>query len=324
LKNRYAVGIDIGGTYIKLALVDINGRISRRSKLSTSNYRTREELIEAVASEVKAIRAEASLPRGALLGAGIGVPGLVDFKRGMVYNLTNLSGWRNTPLKKMLGAKLGLPVMVDNDVNLMALGEYRFGAGKGAKNIICLTLGTGVGGGIIIDGALYRGSTFSAGEIGHMPLKEDGLSCNCGGRGCLECYVGNGYLVEEIKAEIRAGVRTMITKLTGKNVSAITPETITQAALKGDKFSIDFWNKVGRRLGITLTGVINLLNPERIIIGGGIADAGQLLFGPIRRTVNERALPIPRRAVKIVKAKLGNDAGVIGAASLFFTGEVID
>lgn len=316
--TKFALGIDLGGTYVKLALVDTKGRISHRAKLSTAAYRRRAELVDALVSEVGAILKKARLSPKGLLGVGIGVPGLVDFERGLVYYLTNVPGWENTPLKRLLAARLKVPVLVDNDVNLMALGEYRFGAGKGAKDLVCITLGTGVGGGIIIDGLLYRGSTFSAGEIGHMPLKEEGLPCNCGGSGCLERYVGNRYITEEIRKKIRGGSPTIIKKLVKDDLSAITPEVISKAAKEGDRLSIAFWNAVGKRIGVTLSGIVNLLNPERIIIGGGIAEAGDMLLKPIRETVNKRALPVPRKAVKILKAGLGNDAGIIGAAALFF------
>ena len=316
--NKFAIGIDLGGTFTKLALVETNGRISRRAKLFTTAYKTRGELVSAIISEVRTLLKEGHLTPKELLGIGIGVPGLVDFDRGLIYTLTNVPGWKNTPLKAMLEVRLRVPVLVDNDVNVMALGECRFGAGKGAKNLVCVTLGTGVGGGIIIGGSLYRGFTFSAGEVGHMPLKEEGLPCNCGGYGCLERYVGNRYIVEEIKGKIRGGSHTAIKGLVDGDLSEITPEVISRAARKGDRLSIDFWNTVGKRIGVTLAGIVNLLNPERIIIGGGIADAGEPLFKAIRKTVKERALPVPRRAVKILKAKLGNEAGVIGAAALFF------
>ncbi len=316
--TKFAIGIDLGGTYTKLALVDTKGKVSNRTKLSTAAYRTRAGLIAAIVAEVNAVLAKARLSPRKILGVGIGVPGIVDFRRGRVYNLTNVPGWENTPLKGMLEAKLDLPVLVDNDVNLMALGECRFGAGRGAKNLVCITLGTGVGGGIIIDGALYRGSAFSAGEVGHMPLKERGLPCGCGSYGCLERYVGNRYIVDELKGKILRGSPTIIKKLVNNDLSAMTPEIISKAALKGDRLSIDFWNTVGERIGVTLAGIVNLLNPERIIIGGGVADAGEPLFKSIRRTVGERALPVPGKAVKILKAKLGNDAGIIGAAALFF------
>ncbi len=316
--KRYAIGIDLGGTYTKLALVDKNGKVRCRTKLPTTDYKSKEALLTAIVAETGAILKKARLSFRDLLGVGIGVPGLVDFERGLVYYLTNVPGWKNVALKKILERKLKVPVLVDNDVNLMALGESRFGAGQGAKDLVCITLGTGVGGGIIIDGRLYRGASSAAGEVGHMPLKEGGLKCNCGSFGCLERYVGNRYIVDEIKSKIKSGRPTKIRELVKGDLSLITPEIISRAAKKNDALAIDCWRTTGRRIGVTLSGVVNLLNPEKIIIGGGLANAGEVLFKAIRDTVSERALPVSRSAVKIVKAKLGNDAGIIGAAALLF------
>ena len=326
--KKYAIGVDLGGTYTKLALVDKNGRVRCRAKLPTAAYKTKEALLAAIVAEIRAVLKKNRLSVRDLAGVGIGVPGLVAFKEGLVYSLTNVPGWKNVRLKKILEARLSalgrkIPVLVDNDVNLMALGESRFGAGRGAKNLVCITLGTGVGGGIIIDGDLYRGTSSAAGEVGHMPLKEEGLKCNCGSFGCLERYVGNRYIVNEIKAKIKSGRPTKIRELVRGNLSLVTPEVISAAAKKKDALSIECWRRVGRRIGVTLSGVINLLNPEKIIIGGGIADAGEALFKAIRDTVNERALPVSKGAVKIVKAKLGNDAGIVGAAALFFLPSVV-
>ena len=316
--TKFAIGIDLGGTYTKLALVNAKGLISYRAKLSTLAYKSRAALMAAIVSEVRIILGKARLTPKALLGVGVGVPGLVDFESGLVRDLTNVPGWKNTPLKKILRERLKIPVLVDNDVNLMALGESRFGAGRGARNLVCITLGTGVGGGIIINGKIYRGSSFSAGEVGHMPLKEDGLPCNCGGRGCLERYVGNRYLSDEMKNKILSGRKTAITELVSGDLSAITPEIICRAARKGDRLSMDFWNDVGERIGVVMSGVVDLLNPERLVIGGGMSDAGELLLKPIRQTIKERAMAVPNGAVKILKAELGNDAGIVGAAALFF------
>lgn len=316
--KRYAIGVDLGGTYTKLALVDRKGRLFHRATLSTTDYRTKEALLDAIANEIDRIFKRAQLASKDLLGVGVGVPGLVDFERGFIYYLTNVPGWKNVLLKKILEKRLKTQVLVDNDVNLMALGEYKFGAGKGAKNLVCLTLGTGVGGGIIIDGELYRGSSSAAGEIGHMPLKEKGKPCNCGSLGCLERYVGNKYILDEIKVKIKAGRHTLIKSMVNGNLSSITPEVISNAANRNDKLAIAFWKEVGERVGIVLSGIINLLNPERVIIGGGLANAGVVLFKSIRDTIDERALPIHKRTVKIIKARLGADAGIVGAGALFF------
>ncbi len=315
--KKHAIGIDLGGTYTKLALVDKKGNLFYRTKLETEAFNTKEELLSAIVAETEGILRKARLTCKDLGGVGVGVPGIVDFKRGLIHYLTNVPGWNNVPLKKILEKRLKSPVLVDNDVNLMALGEYRFGAGKGARDLVCITLGTGVGGGIIIGGGIYRGASSAAGEIGHMPLKEHGMPCNCGSVGCLERYVGNRYIVHEIKNKIRSGSASLIMKLVKGDLSLVTPEIISRAAKRKDKLAVDLWREVGRRVGTTLSGVINLLNPERIIIGGGLAEAGEVLFKSIRDTVDKKALPVTKSAVKIVKAKLGSDAGVVGAAALF-------
>lgn len=312
----FTIGIDLGGTNTKLALVNDEGRIVARRLISTGEYPARETFIEAISDCVKGILRSKRLAPKAVRGIGIGTPGLVDSRKGIVYSLTNIPGWDRVPLKRMLEKKTHLPVFVDNDVNLMALGELKFGAGRGAKNLVCLTLGTGVGGGIIIDGRLYRGATLAAGEIGHIPINEKGPRCKCGGRGCMERYVGNRYIVESAARKIRRGRKTIVTKLVNNDLSKVTPFILSKAAGRGDELAISVWQETGRHLGVALAGVVNLLNPEVIIIGGGVANAGRILFDATRKALKERAMEIPAKAVKIVRAKLGQDAGIMGAVTL--------
>lgn len=316
--KRYAIGIDIGGTHTKLALVDKAGRLSYRAQVPTQGYSDKDSLLNALVSETGNILCKARLSFDDIAGVGIGVPGIVDFKRGFIHYLTNIPGWKNVALKKILETKLNVRVLADNDVNLMAWGEYKFGAGRGAENIVCITLGTGVGGGIIVEGKLYRGASSASGEIGHIPIKEKGLRCNCGGLGCLERYVGNKYIVSGVQSKIKRGDSTLIRQLVNGDLSLITPEIISYAARRKDALAVGVWEDAGRKIGFVLSGVINLLNPERIIIGGGMADAGYVLFKAVRMIIEERALPVNRKIVKIVKAGLGNDAGMIGAAALLF------
>lgn len=316
--KRYAVGIDLGGTYTKIALVDKAGSLTYRAQLSTQGYSDKDSLLSALVVEIRNILRKARFSFDDIAGVGIGVPGIVDFKRGFIHCLTNIPGWKNVALKKILETKLKTRVLADNDVNLMAWGEYKFGAGRGAENIICVTLGTGVGGGIIVEGKLYRGASSASGEIGHIPIKEKGLKCNCGGVGCLERYVGNRYIVAGVQNKIKRGDTTLISRLVHDDLSLITPEIISYAARRNDALAVSVWRDAGRKIGFVLSGVINLLNPERIIIGGGMAEAGEVLFKAVRMTIEERSLPVNRKIVEIVKAGLGNDAGVVGAAALFF------
>lgn len=301
--KKSVLAIDVGGTNIKLGLVSPSGRISSRTNLSTTSFiQGKESLIEAVVSVSRRMIAENRLNNKDILGVGIGLPGLVDVRRGVVGVLTNIPGWRNVSLKKIIESKLKIPVFIDNDANVITLGEWKFGAGRGFKNMICITLGTGVGGGLVIEDALYRGEGFSAGEIGHMPLAETGLKCNCGGYGCLETYVGNQRLLRKAKIIFK-----------DNNISL---EEISRLAFYNNRTALRFWKEAAIHLGNGLAGVVNLLNPRCIVIGGGIANAHRYLFRIIRETLKKRALKIPTGMVKIVKAKLGSDAGLIGAQVL--------
>lgn len=316
MRLNYAVGVDLGATNTKLALVNRRGEILVKQRLATQDYPTKKVLLVAIINKIQKILSSRVVAKKDIRGIGLGVPGLVDSERGIVHYFVNIKGWRNVPLATIIRGHFNLPVFIDNDVNATTLAELKFGAGRGAKNLVCLTLGTGVGGGVVVNGELYRGSTLSAGEVGHIPIERFGLRCPCGGYGCIERYVGSNYLVENVKSQIKKGRRTIITKLVNNKLSRITPKIIAAAAKEGDKFAIEIWRNAGENLGIALTGIVNFFNPEKIVIGGGIAEAGKLLFDSIIKTVRERAMELPGQKVEIVKAKLGENAGTIGAAVL--------
>ncbi len=309
MKKKYSIGIDLGGTNLRAALVDSQWRIKERIALATSGIR--EEVLRQVIEVIEKLKKEEDI-----IGIGIGSPGNIDVGEGIIYDAPNIEGWNDVPLKSYVEGKMGLPTFIDNDANVMALAESRLGAGVGAKNIICLTLGTGVGGALIINGKLYHGATLTAGEIGHIPVNMSGPLCNCGGRGCLERYVGNRFIVERARERIESGEKSLIVELVGGDLGKVTPELISQAALKGDKLAKEIWNEVGRYIGVALAGLVNLLNPEIVIIGGGVANARSLVFDPIRQTIKERAMRMPAKMVRVVQAKLGGDAGMIGAGIL--------
>ncbi|MBU0710109.1 MAG: ROK family protein [Candidatus Omnitrophica bacterium] len=298
---KFIVAVDLGGTNLKLALIDSKYRIIDRRSLSTKKFRKKEDLISAIVNSVNNIIAGNSLVRKNILGVGLGLPGPVDIKRGIVHFLPNIPGWKEVNLQKILKKRLKLPVFIDNDANLMCLAEQRLGAAKGLRNVVCLTLGTGVGGGIIIEDRLYRGSNFAAGEIGHMPINEKGPLCNCGGVACLEAYIGNVPILKEAK------------KMFGSGMSL---EGVSLLAKRGNKEAKKFWLIIAKRLAANIIGVVNLLNPDAIVIGGGVAEAGLVLFDRIKDIVKKQAMPVQARAVKILRAKMGNNAGLIGAALL--------
>jgi len=278
--------------------------VVRSLVLSTRQFGRPAAFVEGVHRAVEQLASSAKLPLARLAGIGIGVPGLVDAQRGIVHLLTNVRGWREVPLVSRLRARLQRPVFLDNDVNLVALGEWRFGAGRGATSLVCLTLGTGVGGGLIVHGALYRGVAGAAGELGHMVLDPNGPRCACGSRGCLEAHVGSAAIVRLAR---QAGVA---------HRGRLTPEGLADLARRGDRTARAVWHQVGRLLGCGLASVVNLLNPDRIVIGGGVANAWPLFAPTLQRTIRAEAMQIPARTVRVVRAQLGDQAGVIGAAVL--------
>lgn len=272
------------------------------------------------------------------IGVGLGSPGLIIAETGVVHFSPNFPGWTDIPLVVYVNAELSKlynakdvaarninkqykPVLrgMDNDVNAMTLGELHHGAGVGYKNLVALTLGTGVGGGVVIDGEVYHGSQNTAGELGHTVVEPNGRYCGCGNQGCLEAYAGAKNIVERVQEKIETGRSTTLTTAT-KNDASLTPRTIAEAAQAGDKLAIEIFAETGQYIGIALTSIAHILNPQIAIIGGGIAEAGEsLLFESIRAELSKRAMDIPSQ-MKIVKAHLGNDAGIVGAAMLALEG----
>ncbi len=313
-----AIGVDIGGTSVKLGLVDSRGKVLSRASFLTRNARGRKKFLRILGDHVASLAEEAARRKLKVAGVGVGAPGPIDVERGFVYSLTNIRGWKNTPLKKILEKGLKLPVFVDNDANAMALAEARFGAGRGARHGIFLTLGTGVGGGIVLDGKLFHGPHYSAAEIGHSVINEDGPRCACGSRGCIETYVGSGHFIKEIKKRLASGTKSVLNRRFMKDRLVLTPKLVAEAARRGDVLSKRMWEEAGAHLGTALAGLVNILNPERIVIGGGLAQEWRLFFGPLKAALKKKAFPIAARSVKVLPAILGVDAGLVGAAALAF------
>ena len=316
--QKTAIGVDIGGTSVKLGLVDDRGKILLRDTFLTRDFPGRNNLLKILSSRVLSLAAKARNLHVKVTGVGIGAPGPIDVERGFVYFFPNIPGWKNTPLKKILEKKLKLKVRIDNDANAMALAEYLFGSGRGSRNMIALTLGTGVGGGLVIDGKLFHGSSYSAAEIGHLKINEEGPLCGCGGHGCIETYVGNGYFVKEVQKRLAAGAKSILTTWIRRG-RELTPKLVQEAASSGDVFSKKMWEETGAHLGSALAGLVDILNPDRIVIGGGIALGGEMIFRPVRRAIAKKAFPIAVRSARVLPAKLGADAGLVGAAALALT-----
>lgn len=301
MAKKLIVGIDLGGTNLKIALLDLKFRIRHKEVLDTKRFHKKEVLISAIVNSVDKILEDNNLSRKSLLGAGLGLPGPIDYEKGVVHFFPNIPGWKEVNLKSILERRLRLPVFVDNDAKLMSLAEHKLGAAKGYMNAVCITLGTGVGGGIIINGNLYRGSGNASGEIGHMPINEKGPRCNCGGHACLEAYVGNKRILKEARRMFRRD---------------ISLEELSCLARRQNRGAQTIWGKVAGRLAVALVGAVNLLNPDCIVIGGGVAKAGRILFDKVKKVISNQAMSVQARHVKVSKAKLGNNAGLIGAAIL--------
>ncbi len=299
--KKHIIAIDLGGTNLKCALLDCSLKIKAKSSFSTKSFDNKHKLIQGIVDLIDGFILSQRLKHADVLGVGIGVPGPVDSLRGIVHFLPNIPGWKEVKLKKILEEKIKLPVFIDNDAKLMTLAEHEAGAGKKFKNVLCLPLGTGVGGGLIINDLLYRGPDNAAGEVGHFPLNEKGPLCGCGAKGCLETYIGNHKI-------IKAARKLFGAQITLEKVSALARENNSQA--------VKFWSQVGQKLGLALSGIVNLLNLDLIVIGGGVSGAGKVLFESVRETILLRAMCVQAERVRVVEAKLGVDAGIIGAGYL--------
>ena len=313
----YPLGIDVGATSTKIGLFNQQWDIIARRVISADTYQVPEEFFKEIKKAVEDIFEEFSLEKKNAHGIGIGLPGCVDSRNGIVRDLTNLPEWHSVKVAENMKQTLGIPTYIDNDVNLMTIGELEHGAGKMCNNMICCTLGTGVGGGIVINGKLYRGSTLCAGEIGHMFLFP-GLTASSDNKDAiLEKYVGNNAIISRTQKMIE-NARTrhsILLDLVENNVSKITPKIIYEAAVKGCHLSKTVWEETGYYIGMVFASIVNLLNPDKIVIGGGIAQAGDILFEPIATAIRKNAIAVATCDIEIVPAELKEDAGMYGAAT---------
>ena len=312
-KNR--IGIDVGGTNVKIALVDTKGKIVYSNSVPTRAEMGYEYTVNNIKQAIYDLLKETKLTTKDIEGIGFGFPGQVDYKAGIVRNAPNIPGWVEVPIAKLIEDEFKIPTRVDNDVRCAALGELKYGAGKGCENLICITVGTGIGSGLILNGKLVRGASNAAGEIGHIKLQmNDGPICGCGDTGCLEAFASGPSIVAMAEEYIKGGKSTKFREMASGG--QITPYIVCEAAKAGDPVAQRIFTITGEYIGIGLASVVNLLNPERIIIGGGVADAGDLLLAPLTETLKKRAMKIAGSAVEVVPAQLGNTAGVIGSSLL--------
>jgi glucokinase len=314
MENTWLVGVDIGGTTIKMAFITQYGEIVHKWEIVTNISEKGKYITTDIAKAIDKKLEELGESKLKLKALGMGAPGPVNMATGLIYEAVNL-GWENYPLKDLLEVETGLPVVVDNDANLAAIGEMWKGAGEGSKDLICVTLGTGVGGGIITNGEIVHGINGAGGEIGHITVvPEGGAQCNCGKTGCLETVASATGIVRMAKEALEKAPESklaVIAKETG-----LTAKIIFEQADLGEEVALAVVNTVTAQLGLVLANLANAMNPEKIVIGGGVSKAGEKLLNPLRGHFEQFLFPRSKVGVKMAEATLGNDAGVIGAAYL--------
>jgi glucokinase len=308
------VAVDLGGTLIRTAQMDRKGHIFARVREPIHANRGREYTLPAV---IDAIRRVLPTDRDRLAAVGICVPGPLDPWKGIIINLTNIPGWEMLPFRDILSDEFGVPVWLGNDANVAALAEQRFGAARGLSDVIYITVSTGIGGGIIVDNRLLLGAQGLGAEIGHMTIEVDGPRCRCGNIGCLEILANGPAIARDAAAAVRAGRASLLPELSGGDLDRITARLVNEAAQRGDSLAIEILNRAGFYLGVGVVNLMHIFNPAMFVIGGGVTKAGNLLFGPMRETVQQRAMrPAYWENCPIVRADLGDDVGLLGALAL--------
>lgn len=313
--EKYAIGVDLGGTNIKIGIVSDKGKLIKKTSIKTEAEGGPKKIISNIKKGIEEILVKNKYK---IRGIGIGCPGVVSTKKGTVENPPNLPGWEKVNLGSILKKELDISVHVENDANAAAIGELIFGAGKKYSSFIMVTLGTGVGGGIVFNKKIFRGEFGAAGEIGHISIDADGQQCNCGSTGCIEAYIGNHYLKERVKIDLKQNPDSKIWQLIENDISRVSPRIIQNAAELGDEYAKSVILKMGKQLGVTFASLSNVLDISTFIIGGGVAGFGKPLFDSIRTTLSARVLTPLRPRVKVIPAKLQNEAGIQGASALVF------
>ncbi|HEY6103808.1 MAG TPA: ROK family protein [bacterium] len=314
---RFALAVDIGGTKILTALVRDDGTVTARSRVETPG--DVEPVVEAVITTAGQVLGSGVASPDQIIAVGVGAPGPMNPETGVVYEPPNIKGWHDVPLGALLTERLGMRVWVENDANAAAVAEWWMGAGRGVSDLIYVTVSTGIGGGIIIGDRLLRGVSGTAGEVGHMTIDVNGPPCPCRrGNGHLEALATGPAIARMAREEVEAGKRSVLLEMAGGRPDAITATMVETAAREGDQIASEVFARAAAYLGIGMANLLNIFNPERIVIGGGVSKAGEMLFEPVRRIARERAFERPGRDADIVPAALGDDVGVVGAAAVAF------
>jgi glucokinase len=311
MSKQFCLGIDLGGTNIKMAVVDSLGNIISETSLATDINEKPLVVIKAMIAKALSLKDYSKTK-----SIGIGIAGDINYKTGNVRFSPNLPKWKNVPLKSVFEKITKKKTYVDNDANTAAIGAFWLDTGAKADNLICITLGTGVGGGLIFNKKLYRGASFTAGEVGHITIDPYGQLCKCGNRGCIETFIGAKYISDYARKYFKNRPSAVINELTGANCAEINPAILYKAALEGDKASREIWRRCGEKLGIFLSVILNFANPDTIVLCGGISHAEKFLLGPAKREMEKRAFKSAVKSSLITVSRYTSKLGVVGAAML--------
>jgi glucokinase len=310
LQDQRVAGIDIGGTKIALALAAPDGPVLESARFPTRVAEGPRAILERAFSEIEVMLARTG---AGLAAVGIGCGGPLDRSRGLILSPPNLPGWDEFPIVALIEERFGVKAVLDNDANAAALGEHRYGAGRGLKHLVYITISTGIGGGVIIRGKLVHGVQDGAGEVGHMTVLPDGPPCGCGGRGCLESLCSGTAIARRARERLAAGEESFLSAF---DPGELTAQTVALAAREGDALASKVWYDTIRHLSVGVGNIFNALAPEAVIIGGGVSAAGEQLFAPLREQVRARVLMLPPEKINILQASLGGDSGIYGAVIL--------
>jgi len=310
MDKNYVIGIDLGGTKISGALADLDGKVMARYTIPTNAHEGEDKVLNRIFEVINKVLSDGDKNADEIKAIGIGSPGPLDAKKGVIITTPNLP-FKNFNLIEPIKEKFGVPAYIDNDANVAAIGEYIFGAGKGTENMVFVTVSTGIGGGAVLNGKIYRGNTSNALEIGHMTLEKNGPRCNCGNYGCAEALASGTAIGKRAKEAVLQERATTL-----KNYEDVSSYEVFKEAKNGDEVALEIVNTSLEYLGICVANLVTTFDPEVVIIGGGVSKTGEVLFGKVREVVNQRCFSSMADSCKIVPAALGTDAGVIGAVAL--------
>lgn len=312
----YYVGIDLGGTNTKIGLLNIEGDILKSSIIKTLSSEGVDKTMERIWSVIQELAKETDVNVENIKGIGMGIPGPVE-EQSIVAFFANFPWGTNVNVKEKLEKITGIETKLDNDANIIALGEAKYGAAKGSKSSVTVALGTGIGGGIYVNGMLISGFKGAGGEVGHMKIVKDGRVCGCGQKGCFEAYASATGLIREAVSRLTVNKQNLLYTMIEGNIAGLEAKDIFDAAKEGDAFSLDLVDYEAEYLAMGIANILNIINPETIVLGGGVALAGDILLDPLRKKLEKYALPVTLEDLKIVQGILGNEAGIKGAVGLF-------